>query len=185
MKQINNWNEIKEAGEFESLPAGGYVAVIKKVEDDTSKECLKISFDIAEGQYKDYYLELYKSMNFWGGSFYRSYKEKAQSFFKGFITAVEESNSSFKWNWDEQKLKGQRIGIVLREEEYIPQQGPNAGKVRTRLIVDEVRSADKIRKGDYKIKEKKLLENQLSTSNNPFKNGDGDNFDIMEDDIQF
>jgi len=85
MKQINNWNEIKEAGEFESLPAGGYVAVIKKVEDDTSKECLKISFDIAEGQYKDYYLELYKSMNFWGGSFYRSYKEKAQSFFKGFI----------------------------------------------------------------------------------------------------
>ena len=39
-----------------------------------------------------------------------------------------------------QKLKGQRIGIVLREEEYIPQQGPNAGKVRTRLIVDEVRS---------------------------------------------
>ena len=182
MKQINNWNEIKEAGEFESLPAGGYVAVIKKVEDDTSKECLKISFDIAEGQYKDYYLELYKSMNFWGGSFYRSYKEKAQSFFKGFITAVEESNSSFKWNWDEQKLKGQRIGIVLREEEYIPQQGPNAGKVRTRLIVDEVRSADKIRKGDYKVKEKKLLE---KTNNNPFNDSSNGSFDIAEDDIQF
>lgn len=91
MKQINNWNEIKEAGEFESLPANGYVAVIKNVEDDAVKECLKISFDIAEGEFKDYYLELYKTMNFWGGSFYRSYKEKAQTFFKGFITAVEES----------------------------------------------------------------------------------------------
>ena len=61
-----------------------------------------------------------------------------KSFFKGFITAVEESNPTFKWDWNEQKLKGQRIGVVLREEEYIPQQGPNAGKVKTRLIVDEV-----------------------------------------------
>ena len=180
MKQINNWNEIKEAGEFESLPANGYVAVIKNVEDDAIKECLKISFDIAEGEFKDYYLELYKTMNFWGGSFYRSYKEKAQSFFKGFITAVEESNPTFKWDWNEQKLKGQRIGVVLREEEYIPQQGPNAGKVKTRLIVDEVRSADKIRKGDFKIKEKKLLE---TNTNNPFNSTATP--DLKLDDIQF
>ena len=40
-------NAFVEAGEFESLPAGGYVAVIKNVEDDPQKECLKISFDIS------------------------------------------------------------------------------------------------------------------------------------------
>lgn len=181
MKQINNWNEIKEAGEFDSLPAGGYVAVIKNVEDDPQKEYLKISFDIAEGNFKDYYLELYKSMNFWGGSFYRSYKETAQAFFKGFITAVEESNAGYKFNFDETTLKGKKIGVVLREEEYVPQQGPNAGQVRTRLIVDEVRSVDKIRKGDFKVKEKKLLENQLPSASAPTTNP----YDVFDSDIQF
>lgn len=39
-------------------------------------------------------------------------------YFKGFITAVEESNPGYKWNWDEKTLKGKKIGIVFRMEEY-------------------------------------------------------------------
>lgn len=178
MKKIENWNEIKETGDFETLIAGGYVAVIKNIENDEKKQCLKISFDIAEGQFKDYYLNLYKAINFWGGNFYRSYKEKAQSFFKAFITAVENSNPSFRWDWNEQNLKGKRVGVVLREEEYIPMQGSDAGRVKTRLIVDEIKSADKIRKGDFKVKEKKLLENQ-----SPFETAQ--NYDINDDGINF
>ena len=38
--------------------------------------------------------------------------------FKGLITSVEESNGSFKFNWDEQTLVGKKVGIVFREEEF-------------------------------------------------------------------
>lgn len=184
MKKINDWENVKEAGEFDSLIPGGYVAVIKNIEDDPQKECLKLSYDIAEGTFKDYYMDLYKAINFWGGTFYRSYKDTAKGFFKGFITAVENSNPGYKWNWNEQSLKGKKIGIVLREEEYIPQQGNDAGKLKTRLAVDQVHSADKIRKGDYKVKEIK----RISSGNNSTAtavNTVSETFDIMDDDIQF
>ena len=61
---------------------------------------------------------LYNSQNFWGGNFFRSYKESTIGFFKGFITAIEKSNPAYRWDWNEQGLKGKLIGIVLQEEEY-------------------------------------------------------------------
>ena len=184
MRQINNWDQIEEQKEFETLKPGGYIAVIKNVQDDVEKEYLKVSYDIAEGQFKDYYMNLYKSKNFWGGAFFRSYKEKAQPMFKGFINAIEKSNPGYKWNWDEKTLKGKKIGIVLMEEEYIPTQGNNAGQVKTRLIVQEVHTVEKIKKGDYKVKDKKTVAQSASTnsSDNPFEK---DFFKLSEDDIQF
>ena len=182
MRKINDWENVKEAEEFESLTPGGYIAKIMNIEDDVQKECLKISFDIADGKFKDYYMNLYKTLNFWGGTFYRSYKDSAKSFFKGFITAVENSNQGYRWDWNEQSLKGKKVGIVLREEDYIPEQGPNAGKVKTRLIVDQVHSIDKIRKGDFKIKEKKpLATNTTDNSTDTIEK----TFDFSENDIAF
>lgn len=188
MKKINDWENIKEADEFTSIKPGGYIAYIKNIQDDTQKEYLKVSYDIKEGEFKDYYMNLYQSQNFWGGAFYRSYKENAQSFFKGFITAVEKSNQGYKWDWNEQGLKGKLIGIVLQEEEYIPQQGKHAGKVRTRLIVQETRSVDEIRKGNYTVKEKKTLSNKKTSFEEDRKIDemfDSNSFDITEDDIEF
>jgi hypothetical protein len=188
MRQINNWEQIEEQKEFEALKPGGYIAVIKNVQDDADKEYLKVSYDIAEGQYKDYYMNLYKSKNFWGGSFFRSYKEKAQPMFKGFINAIEKSNPGYKWNWDEKTLKGKKIGIVLMEEEYVASQGASAGQVKTRLIVQEVRTLENIRKGEFKVKDKKTVaqssaqQTSNNSSTNPFEK---DFFKLSEDDIQF
>lgn len=184
MKQINDWENIKEATEFPKLTEGGYIGIVKIVEDDSGKEYLKIGYDIAEGEYKDYYTKLYNSQNFWGGTFYRSYKESASAFFKGFITAIERSNPAYKWNWNEQTLKGKLIGLVLGLEEYIPTMGEHAGKVKERLYVAQVRTVDEIRTGNYKIPEKKVLvkinSNTVTTSTKNVPE-----FDINEDDLQF
>lgn len=152
MKNID-WNNVEEAREFEVITAGGYVAKIIEVEDYPEKEYLKIEFDIAEGKFKGYYTDLFNAKNFWGGSFIRSYKEKAQSFFKGFITAVQNSNKGFVFDNNEKKLVGKFVGIILREEEYMS----NLGEKKTRLKVDSVCSVDRIKKGDYKVPQIKKL----------------------------
>ena len=55
MKKID-WNNVKENGS--QLPAGGYVCGITSVEDVPEKEYLKFEFDVAEGEYKNYYRAL-------------------------------------------------------------------------------------------------------------------------------
>lgn len=169
MKNIN-WNEVEEAQEFERLKPGGYVAVIKNAEDNPSKEYLRISYDIAEGEFKDYYESLYKSRQFWGGNFYRSYKDGAKGFFKAFLSAVKKSNAGFIFNNDETTLREKLVGIVLSEEEYIS----NDGEVKVRLYVSAVIPVEKIKAGDYKVRPcKKLPEFALGDNSDQFFSDNG------------
>lgn len=154
MKNVN-WNEVPDPVEFDRLAPGGYVCVMKCVVDVPEKEYLKIEYDIAEGPQKGYYDALYKSKGFWGGTLFRSYKEKALSMFKGFLTAVKKSNPGFVFENEEKRLEGKLVGLVLSEEEYIG----NDGKTKTRLYVSAVRSVDKIRKGDFTVSPLKKLNN--------------------------
>ena len=158
MKKIENFEQVKASGEFDSLKPGGYIGVLYKAEDESEKEYLKVSFDIAEGEFADYYKNLYSQFNFWGGVFIRSYKEKALSMFKGFIKAVEESNVVYVWNWDESTLKGKKVGLIIQEEEYVPTGGTHAGELRTRLIVQKVVNVETIKSGKYKVPELKKLD---------------------------
>lgn len=156
MKPINLSN-VQEAGQF-GLPASGYVCVITNAEDVPEKEYMLVEFDIAEGEHKDYYKKLQEARNFWGGSMYKSYKEKALPMFKRFCSAVTKSNPGYifdagEQNSDETTLKGKLIGLVFFEEEYIG----NDGKVKTRLKVDYETDVEKIRNKDFKVKPKKLL----------------------------
>lgn len=152
MKNIN-WDNVEEAREYERLAPGGYICKITAVEDVGKNEYLRIEFDVDEGKFKGYFLDLYKSKGFWGGTFYKSYKESALSFFKAFKTSVEESNPGYIFDNDESTLVGKRVGLVLAEEEY----KGNDGKIKTRLYVDRARNVESIRKGDFKIPEKKML----------------------------
>ena len=180
MKKIDNFDQIQE--QTERLVPGGYIIQIFGVEDDPNKEYLKISYDIVEGPFKDYYRGLYKQFNYWGGTLYRSNKETALSMFKGFIVSVEKSNKGFTWNWDEQALKGLKVGVVLGEEEYIPRGGYHAGEVRTRLTVSKVVETEKIKSGDYKVPPlKKLKESEKAQS----QKDDGINLSIDSDDLPF
>ncbi len=171
MKKINDWENVQENGSFKTLTSGGYIAQIVSVTNNEDRQYLEVWYDIAQGDFKGYYKEQYEKFNNWSGRFYRSYKDKAVSMFKGFITSVEKSNQNYEWDWDESKLKGKFIGVVLGEEEYIPQGGKYAGQVRTRLTVTKITDVNSIRLGNFKVPElKKLKQEEASTSTqtNPF-----------------
>lgn len=176
MKNIN-WNEVPDPVELPRLEPGGYVCKITVAKDVPEKEYLKLEYDIAEGEHKGHWNELYKAKSFWGGTFFRSYKEKALTMFKGFLTVVKESNPGFIFNNEEKRLEGQLIGLVLGEEEY----RKNDGSDGTRLYVAAVRSVDKIRSGDFTVPPKKLLEAGGSRSNNGFFPTN----DVPDDDVPF
>ena len=173
MKQINNFENVQATtGEFNKLPAGGYICRITLADDlpfdaSTNKgDYLKIEYDIAVGDFKNYYKEQFdKFGKFWGGTFFRSYKEKALGMFKHFIECVEKSNAGFVWSWDEKTLMGKVIGLVLAEEEY----EKSDGSVGVRLYVKEVKTVQEIKDGNFKIPELKVLKNIPSApANNGF-----------------
>lgn len=129
MKKLESFENTNSYGDFESLSAGGYKCIIKKVECNTSsnnKEFLKISFDIAEGEHKDFYKNKYlndqRPEKKWSGIwviFTEGYEVGSTNpKFKGLISSVEESNPNYKWDWNEKTLENKKIGIVMRAEEF-------------------------------------------------------------------
>ncbi|MBO5005416.1 MAG: hypothetical protein J6D03_09340, partial [Clostridia bacterium] len=115
MEKPAGYDEAQSFGEFETLPAGGYKCLIKKVvceKSQNGKEFLKIGFDIAEGQYKDFYQRKFENDTRedkkWSGIwvlFTEGYNPGTTNpKFKGLITSVEASNPNFKFNFDEQTL---------------------------------------------------------------------------------
>ena len=121
-----NWKEIEGAKPFELLPAGGYICQILRVEDKEDKEYLSIEFDIAEGPYTDHFVNQASGLQFWPGTFIKSYKQSAQRFFKSMLTAIEESNSGFRadaFTNNPLELINKRIGLVIGHEKYWNQNG--------------------------------------------------------------
>ncbi len=156
MKAINLSN-VQEAGTSTQLPAGGYVCRIKEATDVEDKNYLYVEFDIVEGEYTNYFKKLEERAGFWGLKKYASYTEKALPMFKRFCSAVTKSNPGFVFdgtdNHDEKTLTGKLIGLILREEEYIK----NNGDIGTRLNVYSECNIDDIRAKNFKVPEKKVL----------------------------
>lgn len=150
MKNVN-WNEVQD--DIRRPVPGGYAAKITEVIDNEDKEYLLIRWEFADGEYKGCNQETFDAFGFWPIAFVKSYKEKALRFFKGFKTAVEESNRNFVFKNDPQSLVGKYMGVVLGEEEYLDKEG----NLKTRLYVDQVRSGKAIRDGDYKVPDLKKL----------------------------
>lgn len=166
MKPIKNIASVEEAKESGSrLPAGGYVCKYTKVEDREEKNGLYMEYDIAEGDFKDYFKALEERMDFWGGHYFRSYSEKAIPFFKRMCSAVTKSNKKFIFDGnehcDESTLVGKLIGLVLGEEEYVG----NDGSTKTRLYVVREMPIDDIKAGKFKVPAiKKLKEEETTTA---------------------
>ena len=168
MRQVNLEN-VQEAGNYEKLPAGGYVCKYTHVEDVASKEYLYMEFDIAYGDYKDYYKKLSEAMSFWGGRVYRSYKDAALPMFKRMCSAVSKSNPGFvfdggKVNSNEKTLIGKYVGLVLGEEEYIG----SDGNKKTRLYVYSECDINDIKAGKFKVPALKKLKEDNASSGTGF-----------------
>ena len=161
MKKIDNFDEIKEpTGEkFKTLPAGGSVCGILAVEDVPMNEATgkgdywKIKFDIIEGEYKNWFEGVEARCGFWFGEYIQSYKTKSTGFFKTLITSLENSNDGYKWDWDERRVSGKKVGLTIGEKEFTNKNG----YLSIKSYVDKARSIDMIRKGEFDIPEKICL----------------------------
>lgn len=153
MEPIKDFDKIEAKGmdDFRGLPIGAYECVIKDARlnhnEETGKNTLKISIDIASGEYKDYFLKVYETDTRidrkWNNNAvrYLAYEGDNVSYFKGFLTVIENSNTGYKWDWDETKLKGKKVCGVFQYEEYKKQDGTKGIKVR----LNKFRSLDKLK----------------------------------------
>lgn len=160
--------EAKEFGENERLELGGHELVILDAREYKSEisgnVSLKVSVDIGgKDKQKGFFQKQYDSNKLserkWpaGGVKYMSLKDEQLGFLKGFITALEKSNSNFKFNtkgtWEQ--LKGLKIAGQFGLEEY----QDNEGKIKTATKLIQFRSLDKL--SEIKIPKVKLLNGEL------------------------
>lgn len=191
MRKINNFENVQEATEFKRLPVDAYVCKIMNVTDvpvdsKTGKgDYLKVFFDIAEGEYKGYFKKQFdndtRKDKKWpsAGSFIRSYKENALPMFKGFTSALEKSNKNYTWDWNEKKLTGKTIVLIIGDEEYLSQKGEK----RTRNYVASVRSLEAFKSGDFTLPALKVLdESKIATSGKTAAPADYNPFGDVDED---
>ena len=184
MKAFNGLEIKKSVSANEPLPAGGYVAKIlnAKVEEYSWGEVLVISFDIAEGEYKDFFSKQYKENTRedkkWKGNFRLTVPQESNQYFDSqkrtfgnAIWAIEESNPSFRWAWDENALKGKMVGVLFRNFEWAMDDGRSGWSTECCTFV----SVEDVRTGNFKQPKDKPLRNK--TANNAIES----NFSALDE----
>ena len=166
MKQLNGYANVQAYTDQERLPVGGYILKILDVKYQANDwgDVILLSFDIEDGEYKGFFKENYNQQTGedkkWKGT-YRlrvpkddgsEQDEWTMRRFKTVITAFEDSNSGFHWNWDEQTLKGKTIGALFNNKEY-EFNGRHGFFTNCHSLV----SAEKIRSGKFTVPEDTLL----------------------------
>ena len=150
------------------LPVGGYVANIMnaEVKEYSWGDVLVVSFDIAEGEYKDFFANQYKANTNedkkWKGNFRINVPQEGNQWFDSqkrtfgnAIACIEESNSSYHWDWDEAKLKGKLVGVLFRNFEW--EVNGNTGwstECGTFVSVDDIRNGNFRQMKDRPLKNK-------------------------------
>lgn len=176
MKKIN----LKNVPEFTSgfrTPIGGFVVEIKAIEDKEEKEYLEVRYDIVDcydpndKEFIGMYTKRKKERDFDLPRHIISYSEKSLPFFKGFCTAIKESNNGydFEQTFNEAELVGKRFGAVFGEEEYLGKDKNGADKVKKRSTIVGRRSVEAIKNGEFTIPELKKLDSKPNTTPNPFE----------------
>lgn len=198
----NNYDEVQVNQDFERLELGGHKGVIIKAEEYTSdvsgKTSLKVYVDTAKddkqpGYFKKQYdndtREDKKYPN--GAIKYVSLgdSETQVKMLKAFITAVENSNNGYTFDWKKEvdQLKGKKVGLIFGLEEYTKQDGSTGTvtKLNQFRSIDKVDNAliprVKLLDGSYRDYDDYVEEKQENKSNDPFK----DYGDVVEIDDNF
>ena len=191
MRVINGYQKATTYSDNERLPVGGYILKIldAKEQNNSWGDVLVISFDIAEGEQKDFFAKNYRAQTSedkkWKGA-YRlripvddgsEEDEPRQRRFKTVMSHIEESNQGYHWNWDERTLKGKLIGALFNNKEY-DFNGRHGFFTNCHSLV----TVEKIRSGKFEIPADTLLNSgNGQPSGNPSSVGDG--FMNIPDDV--
>lgn len=191
MKRYAGYEPKVGAPASEPLPAGGYVARIMGAKEEPWKNgkglSVVISFDILEGEYKDFFAEQYKANTNedkkWKGNLRVTapnendqYFESQQESFNKTIGAIEASNNGFHFDWqpiesndDWSQLKGKTVGVLYRNKEY-DIDGKTGWTTEAAYFAD----VDYIRSGRFKIPKDKPLKMSSGDSTSSFSEIDSD-----------
>lgn len=202
MKKLNDYENIK-VNDGQKFDLGGKNCIIKNVKSFQYNGIEKISLelDIADGDNKGYYQAKYDerpdTSKFWDDGATLSIhadadsisnekeRNKAKSYLKGIMTAIESYNPGYTWNWDEKSLIGKKINVNFSLKEY----NGNDGNVYKKPQVCRFVNKKENFKEDY-IPQVRTIDNQYidyeeyisskknvtSNTNNPFAEFD----DIVE-----
>ena len=121
----------KTATGFTPLPKGNYVCKIMSIEETTyssGKKGLKIYFDIAEGEYKDFYTKKYqesdredKKWSFDAIYYLTIPYDGCEAYITDnwdtFWANIEDSNNGYIFTGDEQSIKNKVFGGIFRLEQ--------------------------------------------------------------------
>ena len=176
MRPFNNYETTQTISARAQLPVGAYICRILKAEEkvyNSSKgewHKLEISFDISEGEHKDFYANDYKAQTGedkkWKGVMRMNIPTDdgseadgwAKRSFKTNILAIEDSNSGYHWDWNEAQLKGKTVGIVFRSEEW-----EYNGKNGWRTAPFKMVPAADVKSGNVKIPDPKPLNGKAAS----------------------
>jgi hypothetical protein len=167
IKKFNSYATTKAYSDYQQLPKGGYVLKIMgaSVEQSNYGQYVKISCDIAEGEYKDFYADEYRNQQKEDKKWHCNYLLNVPNDdgseqdgwtarrFKTVIEALESSNTGYHFDWDESKFKGKLIGGLFNYREY----ETSNGDVRTATNLAQLCDVEKIRSGKYQLPNDKLL----------------------------
>ena len=167
LKKPSNYDDVQVNQDFERLELGGHKGIIKNVIEYTStisgKTSLKVEVDTdKDDKQPSYYQKQYdentdmtKKWSPAGTKYVPLGDEENQvKMLKSFITAIENSNNGFEYNWEKDidQLKGKKVGLVAGMEEYTDSEG----KTKTATKIVQFRSLDKV--DTIKIPKVKLLD---------------------------
>lgn len=166
LKKPKNYDEVQVNEDFVPVTLGGHKGIIMGAEEYTSpisgNTSLKISVDMDKSdEQAGYFTEQYRNDTRpdkkWSNSAIKyvslGEEENQVKMLKGFITAVENSNNGYNYDWNKEvdQLKGKKVGLVFGLEEY----ENNQGEVKTITKLNQFRSLDKVE--NVKIPKVKLL----------------------------
>jgi len=167
MKPINGFDSVQPFADAEKLPPGGYIIGILEADErsyEDGNNYIEIKFDIAEGEYKNFYTNQYKSSQIENKKYKGSHRVNVPRedgtdadaitarILKTMITSVEISNPGYRWAWDEKTLKSKKVGAVFFEKEY-----EINGKRGFFTALHSFRGADAIKDGKFNVPPPKML----------------------------
>lgn len=172
-----NKDNRKTVSNYEQLPKGNYVCKIMGIEEVTSKNGnrgIKVSFDIAEGDYKDFYAKKYQADDredkrwspdavYWISIPYDDCPGYIQDGWDTFWANVEDSNNGYVFNGNEKTVKGKTFGGFFRIE-----QTEYNGRIYDHTRLAKTCIAQDVRDGKATWSPKDKLIDQSSGSNDDF-----------------
>lgn len=174
IKHFNSYETTKAYSDFQQLPKGGYVLKIMGAVTAESSfgQYVKISCDIAEGEYKDFFANEYRNQQKEDKKWHCNYLLNVPNDdgseqdgwtarrFKTVIEALEASNPGYHFDWDETKFKGKLIGGLFNFREYVT----SNGEIRSATNLAQLCEVEKIRSGKYQLPNDKTLKRSAGSS---------------------